>query len=73
MRGLAYSLWRGLSVNHPVEFPPDLPIEQGIQLGADFIDWFDDVGGLADALYRIEEKDILKNSNGPTQTAGQPS
>lgn len=70
MRGLAYSIWRGLGKNHPVEFPQDIPLEQGIQLGADFIDWFDDVNTLGDALYRIEEKDIVKNSSGPTGTAG---
>lgn len=70
MRGLAYSIWRGLGKHHATEFPQDIPIEQGIQLGADFIDWFDDVSTLADALYRIEEKDIVKNSNGPTETAG---
>ena len=70
MRGLAYSIWRGLGKHHATEFPQDLPIEQGIQLGADFIDWFDNVSVLADALYRIEEKDIVKNSDCPAETTG---
>jgi len=70
MRGVAYSMWRSLGVHHATEFPPSLPVEQGIQLGADFIDWFDDIDAIANALYRIEEKDIVKNSNGPEPIPG---
>lgn len=60
-RGLAWSLWRALSVNHPDEFPPKAPIETGIQLGCDFIAWFADPGALMLAIHKVEEKDQLGN------------
>ena len=69
MRGLAWSIWRAMGTHHATEFPQDLPIDQGIQLGADFIDWFGDVGEVVNAIHRIEEKAELGNSNGPTATA----
>lgn len=68
-RGMAWGLWRALCVHHPTEFPPDLPAEQGIQLGCDFIAWYADVQGLVSALHRVEEKDIVGNSKAP---ADQP-
>jgi hypothetical protein len=60
-RGLAWSLWRALSVHHPDEFPPGLSNQQGIQLGCDFIAWFGDVVRLCRAIHEIEEKDRLGN------------
>lgn len=62
MRGVAWSVWRALSVNHPDEFPPTLTAEKGIQLGMDFIEWFGDIKAILKAIHKIEEKDILGNS-----------
>jgi hypothetical protein len=69
MRGIAWSIWRALAVNHPIEFPPDLPVERGIQLGLDFIEWFGDIRAILKALHKIEEKDILGNSEAQAATA----
>lgn len=69
MRGLSWSIWRAMGKNHSAEFPQDLPAEQGIQLGADFIDWFGDINAIVNAIYTIEEKTELGNSNGLTETA----
>jgi hypothetical protein len=60
-RGLAYSLWRALSVNHPDEFPPGLPAAKGIQLGCDFIAWYGNAADLVRAIHHVEEKDRLGN------------
>lgn len=65
MKGIAWSIYDALSENHPVEFPPDLPIDRAIQLGHEFIGWYDNIDGIMNALYRAEEKDILPNSDGP--------
>jgi len=69
MRGIAWSIWRALAVNHPQEFPPELPAERGIQLGLDFIEWFGDIRVILKALHKIEEKDILGNSEAQAATA----
>jgi hypothetical protein len=69
MRGIAWSIWRALAVNHPIEFPPELPAERGIQLGLDFIEWFGDIRQILKALHKIEEKDILGNSEAQAATA----
>jgi len=69
MRGIAWSIWRALAVNHPQEFPPELPAERGIQLGLDFIEWFGDIRAILKALHKIEEKDILGNSEAQVATA----
>ena len=60
-RGLAWSLWRALSVNHPDEFPPNLPAAKGIQLGCDFIAWYGNAADLVRAIHHVEEKDRLGN------------
>lgn len=69
MRGLSWSIWRAMGKNHAAEFPQELLIEQGIQLGANFIDWFDDINGIVEAIHKIEEKSEVGNSNGPTAAA----
>jgi hypothetical protein len=69
MRGLAWSIWRAMGRHHANEFPQDLPIDQGIQLGADFIDWYDDISGIVNAIHKIEEKAELGNSNGSKEAA----
>jgi hypothetical protein len=69
MRGLAWSIWRAMGTNHASEFPQDLPNEQGIQLGANFIDWYDDINGIVSAIHKIEEKTEVGNSSGPTVAA----
>ena len=69
MRGIAWSIWRALAVNHPDEFPPNLPAERGVQLGLDFIEWFGDIRQILKALHKIEEKDILGNSEAQVATA----
>jgi hypothetical protein len=69
MRGIAWSIWRALAVNHPDEFPPHLPAERGVQLGLDFIEWFGDIRAILKALHKIEEKDILGNSEAQVATA----
>ena len=66
IRGLAWSVWQALTENHPDEFPASVSTEQGIQLGCDFIAWFDDIGQVIQAIHRVEEKDILGNSEAPT-------
>lgn len=73
MKGIAWSIFEALSENHPVEFPQSVSIDQAIQLGHEFLMWYGDMSGIMDALYRVEEKDILPNSSGPTETAGQTS
>lgn len=60
-RGLAWSVWRALSVNHPDEFPPNASNTQGIQLGCDFIAWFGDVRKIVEAVHKVEQKDTLGN------------
>lgn len=71
LRGIAYSCWRCLSVDHPDEFPPHLPVEQGIQRGMDFVEWYgsDQLPQLIDAIHRAQEGDILGNSAGTAQPA----
>lgn len=71
MRGLSYALWRALSVEHSDEFPPNVSLSRGMQLGADFIEWFGQsrINELLQAVYESEEKDILKNSDGQTTAA----
>ena len=69
MRGLSWSIWRAMGKNHSTEFPQDLSAEQGIQLGADFIDWYDDINGIVSAIHAIEEKAEVGNSNGLTAAA----
>jgi hypothetical protein len=69
MRGLAWSIWRAMGKNHASEFPQDLPNEQGIQLGANFIDWYDDINGIVSAIHKIEEKTEVGNSSGLTVAA----
>lgn len=68
MAGIAYTLWRALSVEHPVEFPPELPVQQGIQLGLNFIEWYgvNDIGDLIAIVHQVQEEDALKNSSGST-------
>lgn len=60
-RGLAWSVWRALTVNHPDEFPSDIGNAKGIQLGCDFIAWYGDVRAIVHAIHRVEEKDQLGN------------
>ncbi len=60
-RGLAWSVWRALCVNHPDEFPPNVSNTQGIQLGCDFIAWFGDVRKVVEAVHKVEQKDALGN------------
>lgn len=60
-RGLAWSVWRALCVNHPDEFPPTVSNTQGIQLGCDFIAWFGDVRRIVEAVHKVEQKDALGN------------
>lgn len=67
MRGLAWSIWRAMGKNHSTEFPQELPIEEGIQLGANFIDWFGDINAIVEAIHKIEEKSEVGNSNGLTE------
>jgi hypothetical protein len=67
-RGLAWSIWRALSVHHADEFPPNLPAEKGIQLGCNFIAWYGDIAGIVRAMHTVEEKDILGNSESPEAT-----
>lgn len=69
-RGLAWSVWQALSINHPDEFPPNATPEQAVQLGCDFIAWFEDVAAIIAAIHRVEEKDIVGNSAAPTETTG---
>ena len=69
MRGLSWSIWRAMGKNHSTEFPQDVSAEQGIQLGADFIDWYDDINGIVSAIHAIEEKTEVGNSNGLTAAA----
>ena len=64
MKGIAWSVYEALTTHHASEFPPDIPVEQAIELGRAFIGWFADIPTIMDALYKVEEKDILKNSNG---------
>jgi len=73
IRGLSWSIWRAMGTNHADQFPQDIPLEQGIQLGADFIDWFGDIAAIANAIHSIEEKTEVGNSNGPAvaATSGQ--
>jgi hypothetical protein len=61
LRGIGYSVWRALSVHHPEEFPPSLPIERGIQLGCDFVEWFNDIKAIIHALHKAEERPELGN------------
>lgn len=67
MRGLSWSIWRSMGTNHATEFPQDIDNEQGIQLGADFIDWFDDISAIVNAIHQVEEKSEVGNSNGQTE------
>jgi len=60
-RGIAWSVWRALSVNHPDEFPPNIGNAKGIQLGCDFIAWFADVRAIIEAIHKVEQKDQLGN------------
>jgi len=68
MVGLAYNLWRALSVDHSKEFPPTVSVQQGIQLGMDFIEWYGiaSINELLEAVYKAQEEDVIKNSAGPT-------
>ena len=61
-RGLAWNVWRALSAHHPQEFPPALPADKGIQLGCNFIAWFDDIAKIIEAMHKVHEQDILGNS-----------
>lgn len=61
LRGIGYSVWRALSVNHPDEFPASLPVEKGVQLGCDFVEWFGDIRAVIHAIHRAEEKPELGN------------
>ncbi len=61
IKGMAYLLWRSLSVAHPQEFPASASNDQGIQLGCNFIEWFGDMKEICKALYTVQEKDILGN------------
>ena len=73
-QGMAYRLWQALSARHADEFPAGVPEEAGVQLGLDFIEWVgpERLSDLRNALYEVDENDILGNSDGPTQTeAGQ--
>lgn len=69
LRGIAWGVWRALSEKHPDEFPPNLPAEQGVQLGIDFIAWYNNTAEIIDALYKVEEQDILGNSETPNPAA----
>lgn len=69
LKGIAYNTWQSLSVAHPDEFPANVTLETGIQLGMDFMEWFagDDPVQfqlLIDALEKSTEEDTLKNSDG---------
>ncbi len=66
-RGLAWNVWRALSYHHPQEFPPGLSAEQGIQLGCNFIAWFSDIGKIIEAMHKVQEQDILGNSEATEQ------
>ena len=72
MAGIAYTLWRALSVDHATEFPPGLPVQQGIQLGMNFIEWYgvNDIGDLIAIVHQVQEEDDLKNSSGSTPEKG---
>ena len=61
LRGIGYSVWRALSVHHSDEFPPGLPIEKGIQLGCDFVEWFADMKAIVHALHKVDERPELGN------------
>jgi hypothetical protein len=61
-RGLAWGVWRALSFHHPQEFPPNATPEQGIQLGCNFIAWFNDIAKIIEAMHKVQEQDILGNS-----------
>ena len=61
-RGLAWNVWRALSAHHPQEFPPALPADKGIQLGCNFIAWFNDIQAIIEAMHKVHEQDILGNS-----------
>jgi len=69
-RGLAWNVWRALTVHHPEEFPDNLPSEKGIQLGCNFIAWFGDVAAVINAIHRVQEHDILGNSEAPDKATG---
>lgn len=73
MRGIAYNVWRCLSVEHAAEFPPSVSIDRGVQLGMDFIEWYgvDDIHDIVNALFRTQEDDLLGNSNGQKTAATQ--
>ena len=64
--GRGYRVWQSLSVNHPGEFPPHLPAEEGAQLGIDFMEWVgpERTPELLQILDEVDEDDILKNSDG---------
>ena len=72
MRGMGYNVWRCLSVRHPEEFPPDIDTERGVQLGADFIEWYGiaRISEIISALFEAHEDDIVGNSDG--QAAATP-
>lgn len=61
LRGIGYSIWRALSANHPEEFPPSAPVEKGIQLGCDFVEWFGDMRAVIMAIHKAEEKPEVGN------------
>jgi hypothetical protein len=61
LRGIGYSVWRALSVHHADEFPPGLAIDQGIQLGCDFVEWFGDIRAVIHALHKVDERPELGN------------
>lgn len=69
LRGIAWGVWRALCEKHPDEFPPNASAEQGIQLGIDFIAWYNNTAEILDALYKVEEQDILGNSETPKPAA----
>lgn len=69
LRGIAWGVWRALSEKHPDEFPPNVSAEQGVQLGIDFIAWYNNTAEIIDALYKVEEQDILGNLETPNPAA----
>lgn len=69
MKGISWSVYEALTDNHPDEFPPNLRVDEAIQIGYQFVTWFGDMAAILNALYTVEEKDILGNSNGQTETA----
>lgn len=75
MRGIAYNVWRCLSVAHPDEFPPTAEINAGVQLGMDFIEWYGlpNLGDIVNAIFHAQEQDILGNSDGQTTDPLPPS